>query len=144
MSPADLVLDFLAIHLGVGKVAEDAPEVLAVNVASVIRVIEGEGILDLIFLHRANDTISSVSLLLVLAFLPPLAFDTFFLSPFISYKIIVSKTIPTKIISITLPQYHLRALPFKLVNFRPTHGIGGGYLTLEVRLILNLNLPYEP
>jgi len=90
MSPSDLILNFLAIHFSVGKVAENAPEILSIDISTIMRIIEGEGILDFIFLDSLIDTISYVSLLLVLAFLP-LVFDTFFLSPFISYKIIVSK-----------------------------------------------------
>lgn len=46
----DLVLDLLAVHLGVGEVAEDAAEVLPADVAGVGGVVEGEGVFDLVFL----------------------------------------------------------------------------------------------
>ena len=65
------VLDLLPVHLGVGEVAENAPEVLAVDVARVAGVVEGEGVLDFVLLNRARTTMSTVSLLLTLAFLPP-------------------------------------------------------------------------
>ena len=85
----DFVFDFFAVHFGVGEVAEDAPEVLSIDVARVVGVVEGEGVLDLVFLNEKGVTISSESLLLTLAFLLPLGFEIFFLRPFIiSYKII--------------------------------------------------------
>ena len=83
----DLVFDFFAVHFGEGEVAEDGPEVLAVDVAGVGGVVEGEGVLYLVFLSGPICTISSVSLLLTLAFLP-LPWLIFLLGP-ISYKIIV-------------------------------------------------------
>lgn len=46
----DLVLDLLAVHLGVGEVAQDAAQVLPADVAGVRGVVEGEGVLDLVFL----------------------------------------------------------------------------------------------
>lgn len=50
MDIGDLVLDLLAVHLGVGEVAEDAAEVLPADVAGVGGVVEGEGVFDLVFL----------------------------------------------------------------------------------------------
>jgi len=89
MGAGNFILDLFAIHFSVGKVAEDASEILAIDVSSVGGVVESEGIFDLVLLNREQNTISSVSLLLRLAFLPPLLCDTFFLRPFmISYKII--------------------------------------------------------
>ena len=116
MSSSDLILNFLAIHFSVGKVAENASEILSIDISTIIRIIEGEGILDFIFLNRLINTISSVSLLLVLAFLP-LVFDTFFLSPFISYKIIVSKWITTKIIYI----HHFSIQKLSMITFHEYH-----------------------
>ena len=83
----DLVFNFLAVHFGEGEIAEDGPEVLSVDVAGVGGIVEGEGVLDLVFLSGGMGTISSVSLLLTLAFLP-LPWLIFLLGP-ISYKIIV-------------------------------------------------------
>ena len=83
----DLVFDLFAVHFGEGEVAEDGPEVLSVDVAGVGGVVEGEGVFDLVFLSGRIGTISSVSLLLTLAFLP-LPWLIFLLGP-ISYKIIV-------------------------------------------------------
>ena len=82
-----LVFDLFSIHLGEGKVPEDASEILTIDVSWVVGVIECEGIFDLVFLNEIRGTMSSVSLLLTLAFLPPLV-GTFFLKPLISYKII--------------------------------------------------------
>ena len=96
----DLVFDFFAVHFGEGKVAEDGPEVLAVDVAGVGGVVEGEGVLYLVFLSGPICTISSVSLLLTLAFLP-LPWLIFLLGP-ISYKIIVFQ-IEKQILLLSLP-----------------------------------------
>lgn len=85
----DFVLDLLAVHLGVGEVAQNAPEVLSVDVAGVVGVVEGEGVLDFVFLGEGWGTMSSESLVLRLEFLPVLALAMFFLAAFISYKIIV-------------------------------------------------------
>lgn len=50
MDVGDLVFYLLAVHLGVGEVAEDAAQVLPADVASVCGVVEGEGVFDLVFL----------------------------------------------------------------------------------------------
>jgi hypothetical protein len=86
----DLVLDFFAVHFGVCEIAENASEVLTVDVAGVGSIVEGERIFDFILLHNLGGTMSSESLLLRLAFLPPLGWATFFLRPRMvsSYKII--------------------------------------------------------
>ena len=87
----DLILNLLAIHLGEGEVAEDAPEVLAVDGACVPWVVEGKGVLDLVLLDEMIGTISSDSLLFNPAALLPLAFDMFFFTNglLISYKNII-------------------------------------------------------
>lgn len=86
MDVGDLVLDLLAVHLGVGEIAEDAAEVLPADVAGVGGVVEGEGVFDLVFLGKWGGTMSSDSLLLRLLDFEPFALLTFFFMPFISYK----------------------------------------------------------
>jgi hypothetical protein len=54
----DFIFDFFAVHFGEGKIAEDASEILSIDVSRVAAVVEGEGIFDLIFLNRTTDTIS--------------------------------------------------------------------------------------
>lgn len=88
----DFILDLLSIHFGVCEVAENASEILTIDVSCVAWVIERKGILDFVLLDKRWGTMSSESLLLRLEFLPPLVFATFFLAPFISYKIIVQNT----------------------------------------------------
>ena len=95
MDRRNFIFDLFAIHFCVCEVPQNASQILSIDVARVAGVVEGEGILDLVLLNREQGTISSLSLLLTLAFLPPLLWDTFFLRPFmISYKIIY--TIPFK------------------------------------------------
>lgn len=88
MDTADLVFDLLPVHLGVCEVAQDASQVLTIDIPRVAAIVERERVLDLVLLNKSSDTMSSESLLLRLAFLPPLGLLTFFFSPFISYKII--------------------------------------------------------
>jgi hypothetical protein len=83
---ADLVLDLLTVHLRVGEVPQNAAQVLPGDVARVARVVEGEGVLDLVFLSGSSSTISSESLLLRLLDFEPFGLLTFFFMPFISYK----------------------------------------------------------
>ena len=52
MDVADLVLDLLAIHFCEGKVAQNTPQILSIDIATVIGVVECEGIFDLIFLNQ--------------------------------------------------------------------------------------------
>lgn len=94
MRRADLVLDFLAVHLGVCEISEDAAQVLPGDVAGVSGVIECEGVFDLVFLSGWGGTMSSESLLLRLLDLEPLALLTFFFMPFISYKNIIRNLSP--------------------------------------------------
>lgn len=91
MDAADLVFNFLPVHLRVCEVSEDASKVLPVDVSRVRAIVESESVFDLVLLNKGIFTISSESLLLRLAFLPPLGLLTFFFSPFISYKIIELK-----------------------------------------------------
>lgn len=89
MYVGNLIFDFLSIHLGVGEVAQDTPKVLPIYISCVTRVIEGECVLDFVFLSKRISTISSESLLLRLVDLVALALLTFFLNPgFISYNFI--------------------------------------------------------
>jgi hypothetical protein len=78
-----LILDLLSIHFGVGKITEDAAQVLTTNEACVATIVEGKSVLDFVFLNERKDTISSESLLLAL---DTLALAMFFLTPFISYR----------------------------------------------------------
>jgi hypothetical protein len=89
MGRADFVFDLLAVHFGVGEVSQNAAQVLPGDIARVAGIVEGEGILYLVFLSGEDGTMSSESLLLRLLDLEPLGLLTFFFIPFISYKNII-------------------------------------------------------
>lgn len=86
MCRADFVFDLLSIHFGVGKVSQNATQVLPGYIARVAGIVEREGVLDFVFLSGKDRTMSSESLLLRLLDLEPLGLLTFFFIPFISYK----------------------------------------------------------
>ena len=58
MCTGDLIFDLFAVHFGEGEVAEDASEILSIDIAGVVGVVEGEGIFDLIFLNGVGSTMS--------------------------------------------------------------------------------------
>ena len=50
----DFVFDFLAVHFGEAEVAQNAPQIFAIDHASFFIVVKVEGVFDLVFLELRN------------------------------------------------------------------------------------------